>query len=94
MCKLPRMSRLCFCVFHKKRGRKTALTWVNMNVFDYQRKLRRMQTLHMWDANDQGTHDLLNPLKTARPNFTFQVCLFIKKNTIYFCAHRKLLQWK
>ena len=76
MCRIPRMARLCFCVFHEKKGRKTALTWVNMNIFDYQRKLRRMQTLHMWDANDQGTHDLLNPLKTSRPNFTFEVCNF------------------
>ena len=82
MCKIPRMARLCFSVFHEKRGRKTALTWVNMNVFDYQRNLRRKQTLHMWVANDQGTHNLLNPLKTSRPNFTFEVLVF---DTSYAC---------
>ena len=41
MCRIPRMARLCFCVFHEKKGRKTALTWVNMNIFDNQRNISR-----------------------------------------------------
>ena len=67
------MARLFLCVYHLKRGRKTALGWVNMNIFDYQRNMRRKQTLHMWDMEQSPSHHLLNPLKTTDPNFTFQV---------------------
>ena len=48
------MAKLCFGLYEKRTnysGTKAShhpLCWVNANVFDYQAKFRKRDTLHLW----------------------------------------------
>ena len=72
---LPRMAKLCFALFEKRNNKGAArpISWVNTNLFDYQAKFRKRDTLHMWKyfiGGDMPTHEMLSPLRTniGNPN--------------------------
>ena len=44
VCKLPRMAKLCFGIFEKKKGNLNPLFYVNTNIFDYKAKLKWKST--------------------------------------------------
>ena len=68
---VPRMAKLCFGLFERRKGTAYPLAWVNTNVFDYKAKLRRRDSLHFWRyfLNDiMPTHEMLSPLRTNITN--------------------------
>merc|ERR1719309_835931 len=50
-----------------------------MNIYNFQRKMRGMRTLHLWHVLGQRqSHHLLNPYKTTDPNFNFKTASSIE----------------
>ena len=63
---IPRMAKICFGLFEKRKNTFQPYSWVNFSVFDYKAKLRKRDTLHMWKyfLNDvMPTHEMLSPLR-------------------------------
>jgi phosphatidylinositol-4,5-bisphosphate 3-kinase len=63
---LPRMTKLCFGFFEKRKTTQHPLSWVNTNVFDYMSKMRKSDTLHMWKyflGTVMPTCEMLSPLR-------------------------------
>ncbi len=63
---LPRMTKLCLGIYEKKKSAMHPISWVNANVFDYQAKLRKRDTLHTWKyflGDVMPTYEMLSPLR-------------------------------
>ena len=67
---VPRMAKLCFGFFEKRKSANTPIAWVNSNVFDYTAKLRKRDTLQMWKyvGEIMPTYEMLSPLRTNMSN--------------------------
>ncbi|XP_023328992.1 phosphatidylinositol 4,5-bisphosphate 3-kinase catalytic subunit beta isoform isoform X3 [Eurytemora carolleeae] len=75
---LPRMARLCFGLYRERKRRILPLAWVNTNIFDYKRVLKKCLTLHFWSYSDtESIHpcqsSVLQPTLLSEQNKNFKL---------------------